>query len=235
MGACVLVIGLAGVWFGVAGRATNQTIVPLAGRSTSTKETPFAEWPDARQFAVQQGDVRVQVESLGGGYEGDCHIKLRITNVGTKRRIEHAGWGGIHEPQLTDNLGNIYHALTRKPAEVAMLDPNESVSETLEFDRLMKDVEYLRLELPASAFSGEGQLRLEISNTMLLLELGASMGQAAVPGLCRLLKDPEWQVRAGGFGLGSDDPANARRGPEPGRSSQRHRGASAAGCLHVAG
>src|SRR5207249_2399630 len=90
--------------------------------------------------------------------------------------------GAPHEPKLTDNLGRVYRrAAYGAGVEVSgvagsrELTPNKLVKDLLIFEPLPLDgVEFLHLELPASALGGAGTLRLQIPRAMIQTSTGKS-------------------------------------------------------------
>jgi hypothetical protein len=76
---------------------------------------------------------------------------------------------------LTDNIGNNYPQVPalRLPAAQADLNPNpavrpgQKIEKLIVFDHPLDSVEYLRLELPSSGFSGAEPLRFQIPKSML--------------------------------------------------------------------
>jgi hypothetical protein len=79
-----------------------------------------------------------------------------------------------HPPTLTDNQG---HTFAQKSfdsgwkvagrADVDALNPGHQVKEVLVYPVPGRDVEYLRLMLPASAFGLDGEFRFQIPRRMI--------------------------------------------------------------------
>jgi HEAT repeat protein len=181
--------------------ATNQKIVPI-GVYAADRSLPNAlgksEWADAFKNAVQQGDIQVQITNLV--QDEFIAIALAITNVSEKHKIEFKGWGtpeGQNAPKLIDNFGNTYRPnaraglLLRKAETLQSLHPGHRTQDFLVFESPLENIEFLRLELPASVFGGTGQLRLEISKTMMLLNLAKSKGPKAISELCKLFDNKD--------------------------------------------
>lgn len=121
-------------------RATNQQVVNDNGEivrgggkanDPGRAVNPADDWADADE-TVQQGDIRVHVESVSIGtidvtdIFGDkatsenkhLKINLRIGNVGDSKKIDFQGWSGADFTfdrdfaTLKDNLGNSYKRIT---------------------------------------------------------------------------------------------------------------------------
>jgi hypothetical protein len=154
------------------------------------------EWADARKI-VRQGDVlvaissvtidQVQLDSILGerslSRDKLLVIRLRIGNAGQTRKIEYESWGDTsqlfdrHVPILKDNFNNNYRRMsfdlgTRVQEQLSSesIHPGMSVDDVLVFEQPLDRISYLRLELPASAFGGKGQLRFQIPNDVIDLE-----------------------------------------------------------------
>jgi hypothetical protein len=161
-----------------------------------TPKVEEVEWTDARKI-VRQGDVlvaissvtidQVQLESILGerSLSNDklLVIRLRIGNAGQTRKIDYESWGDNsqlfdrHVPSLWDNFDNSYRRATfdlgtRVQGQVSSesIHPGTSVEDVLVFEQPLDRISYLRLELPASAFGGKGQLRFQIPNDVIDLE-----------------------------------------------------------------
>jgi hypothetical protein len=154
------------------------------------------EWLDATSAAALHGEVAVCVASAivqpleftrdsETESPSDDHlaIRLQVLLTGTTGKVEFECWGNInfgdanHAPSLTDNLGNIYKARAFDTGtEIAGHDRNPSLYPKLYADDLVvfevprADVEFLHLELPASAFGGSGTLRFQIPRSMIEMQ-----------------------------------------------------------------
>jgi hypothetical protein len=150
----------------------GQAVITLGNRSEgkrlALKET---EWTDVSKEALQQGDVRIRltavrvrvVERSGAGgntppTERELVIGLRVTNVGVVREVDLVGWPQTtgEGPRLTDNFGNVYaqkvSTVSAMAARARRLPPGKYADEQLVFQVPAVKVQFLRLELPASAF-----------------------------------------------------------------------------------
>jgi hypothetical protein len=107
-------------------------------------------------------------------------VRLRVENLSETRKVEDRGWGrGSSFPDiqiaiLKDNFGNRYTSIpfssaTRVEGQVssASLYPGKSVGSVVVFEEPVARAEYLRLELPASAFGGTVKLRFQIPKSMI--------------------------------------------------------------------
>jgi hypothetical protein len=152
-------------------------------------QEPPGEWIDAAKFNAQQGDLRVRILSVEVKQTKETqgpkapplllHVVLRMTNVGTSRRLLYRGWaaGGQdldRAASLHDNKGVGYRVLPSAPpaggglSRKTNIAPMEQLEDTLLFEPPPpKTVEYLRLELPAAAAGGAGVLRMQIPQEMI--------------------------------------------------------------------
>jgi HEAT repeat protein len=174
--------------------ATYQTPVPL--QYAKADAIADGEWPDASTFAVKQGDIQVRVQKLEPRGNEDFTVYLEVSNVGDSRDIGFLSWGAVYEPRIYDNVGRALDVARVAGGHVKTLGPGGRFSQTLSFSRLAKNTEFLHLELPASAFGGSGYLRLEIPNTMVVLQLTRCLGDRAMPGVCKLLRDGDPRIRS---------------------------------------
>lgn len=185
--------------------ATNQDLVALEAPS-SRPVRATTKWADARKYAVQQADLRVQINDLRLEHGAGLYIKLAVTNVSSARRILYRSWGATEPARLTDDLGNGYRLRPGSGITPETINPGYAVDDLLMFETPLPNARCLYLELPATVFGGSGQLRLEINRTMMVLRLARALGAPVVPELCQLLKHEETTVRReattvlGGFG-----------------------------------
>jgi hypothetical protein len=160
---------------------------PRAGDApTPTGET---DWVDASREALQMGDVRVRITSVTVGpvefksekqrrfsRERCLAIRFRVRNVGVERRFEYTSWAEPSEPPaatLRDAQGKVYRIRSFGPDVVlghtakGLVTPGKFVEDVLVFDPPARDVEFLRLELAATACGGKGKLLLQIPGSMI--------------------------------------------------------------------
>lgn len=174
--------------------AGEQKTVPLRNQAnrSGTDHAPN-DWVDASQEAVQLGDVRVRLVSATIGTvelkdskgkkrpsEKCLILKVRVSNAGAERVVQFSSWykpGSLSEkgvPLLHDNQGKLY-SLKSFPADLelvgritqAVLPPSKKVEDVLIFEGRPTQVEFLRLELPASAFGSAGVVRMQIPGRMI--------------------------------------------------------------------
>jgi hypothetical protein len=139
------------------------------------------DWADASTEAIRQDDVLVRVESVKVGPVADkgtdsrLLVHLRLANVGQGKPIPFEGFGGKHEPKLTDESGGSFafqEQRLRKPARGAPVF-EASGPRTVEVQPMVpQDVllifeappktEGLRLEIPSSAWGRKGVCKLRI-------------------------------------------------------------------------
>ena len=105
---------------------------------------------------------------------------MRVSNAGAERVVQFTSWnkpvslGEKGVPLLHDNQGRLY-SLKSFPDEVevagqvthAVLPPSKKVEDVLVFEGRPTQVEFLRLELPASAFGSSGIVRMQIPGRMI--------------------------------------------------------------------
>jgi hypothetical protein len=147
-------------------------------------------WVDASRDALHHGDVRLRVSSATVGpasfepapgkkppAERCLVIGLRVTNAGVVRKLSYAGWGGAEardRPVLRDDQGKTYREKAFGPGWVvkgratsASIPPGKWLDDVLVFEAPPATIDYLRLELPASAFGAEGKLQMEVPKHMI--------------------------------------------------------------------
>jgi len=102
-------------------------------------------------------------------------IAVKVSNRAENRKAEYKSWMGASVSftrdyaALRDNHGNIYKRIdfgvgrsVVGHVEQEALYPGASVSDVLAFEPPIENVKYLRLELPAANFGGDGMIRFEI-------------------------------------------------------------------------
>jgi HEAT repeat protein len=176
---------------------TNQQVIQLG---TNDPSASVGEWADASQHAVQQGDLRLRVNRVRRKTK-HLLIELVLSNVGKHGGINYQRWGTpalLEGPRLFDSTGS---SLLLVPLESGggsrlLIPPNGSVTELFLFEAPVGNLAQLKLELPASAFEGTGQLRIQIPERMLLFANAGTRGSSAVPQLRAVLADKDPQIRA---------------------------------------
>jgi HEAT repeat protein len=184
--------------------ATNQVAVPLPGQGGASVGDVPQPWANASTQAVQQGDVRVRVSDLK--VRGSQFLaSLQVENVGRARAVQHRRWeqaAGDERGRLMDGHGASYPCRPPVGVEGAgagnaqeVVPPGGAATDVLAFDVPRPPVDYLRLELPASAFGGTGQLRLQLPREMILFKAPRLLGEGAIGELCHALKSPSAGTR----------------------------------------
>lgn len=158
------------------------------------KRKPAITWTSALR-PVAQGDVQIRVTAARVGkvtlqdrildrtFETDepyLTVVVRVSNESRTSKLDFATWMGMDfsferdYASLKDNYGNIYKRVTfgatTHPVghvERASLYPHKSLEDVLVFEPPLRNIEYLRLELPAGNFGGKGMIRLQIPAEMI--------------------------------------------------------------------
>ncbi len=149
-------------------------------------------WADAGRDALYHGDAGLSITSAVVGpvdfepQEGRrppadrCLVlTLRLTNAGIVRNLRYTGWPGEEPtqepPLLRDSQGKTYAVkrfaagwAVKGRAPSATVPPGKAHNDVLVFEAPPRGAGPLRLELPAAAVGGEGLLRMEIPNKMIV-------------------------------------------------------------------
>jgi len=172
-------------------RNTPEADMPAA---QSPPAAPEPEWASAKN-AVRQGDIELRVMRVltgkvplrSGFGDGESSseddllaIHLEIINRSQNKKIEYRSWLGRDiafsrdYATLQDNFGNTYKRISFGfgtkivgHTESESIYPGKSLGDVLVFELPIDTAEYLRLELPAKNFGGEGMLRLQIPADMI--------------------------------------------------------------------
>ncbi len=147
-------------------------------------ETKEPEWVDASAGPARLKDVAIKIAEVVNATpsddpsaEGRLLITVEVENLSESRKLDFSGWtrGGIARSiRLTDNFDNVYRARPVGRARVAgqgeplSIYPGRSRREVLAFEPPIKKVEFLRIELPASAIGQSGAMRLKIPAAMIV-------------------------------------------------------------------
>lgn len=192
---CLLVLLFAGSWPSSSSPPPPLVTISLKQKGMAAHQAVGEEdWVDASANAVKRGDARVEVVSA---WIGPVELKRKSSTVasaerylGIRLRVSYEGivfqqtpyepWAYLadspskHAPTLTDNRSRSYAQKTFDPgwkvvgrADVDALNPGHQVKEVLVYPVPERDVEYLRLTLPASAFSLAGAFRFQIPRSMI--------------------------------------------------------------------
>ncbi len=192
---CLLLLLFAGRWPGSLASTPSHLIISLKQGGMVARQPAGAEdWVDASTNAVRHGDVRVDVASVQIGpvdlklntavtasSERYLTIRLRVSNEGVLfQQTPYEPWAdradspSKNPPVLTDSQGHTYAQKTfeagRKVvgrADGDILNPGHQVREVLVYPVPARDVDYLQLMLPASAFGLTGEFRFQIPRSMI--------------------------------------------------------------------
>jgi HEAT repeat protein len=168
-------------------RLDNKSVVPNAG-----------EWPDSSVYAVQQGNLRVSV-GLVRVLPSEMELLLELENAGDRDDISLPIWANGYNSdhiRLTDQAGNEYpqQKLATLPG-ISRLVPRASHTERLQFPLSSGEIQFLNVDLDASAFGGKGRLHLKVPEKDLTF-VNARMSPARVlPGLRAALHDARPRIR----------------------------------------
>jgi hypothetical protein len=172
----------------------KTTATPQAAKVASQAPRKPLQWIDASTSAAQEGDVCVCVVSAGverlnlssagkttAAASDSLVIHLQVVLIGTRQKEDFAGWsnsnfgGALHMPTLADSANNSYR-LQRFSRDTEIVDharpkslyPKLYADDYLYFELPRPNFfEFLRLELPESAFGGAGKIRFQIPNSMI--------------------------------------------------------------------
>jgi hypothetical protein len=174
--------------------AREQKTVPIRSLANRPEASPGqTDWVDASRDAVQFGDVRVRLVSATIGpaelkvpkgkkppKEKYLIVKVRVSNAGAERLVQFRSWNGPAAPGekmapvLQDDQGRNYPLKVFPPdfevvgrVPQANLPPGKKVEDVLIFEGRPAQVEFLRLELPASAFGSSGAVRMHIPASLI--------------------------------------------------------------------
>ena len=178
-------------WF-PAWRRWPSRPMPVRQRCTRIIQRICNGWTQVRRPA-QQGDVTVSVASATverlkltrGGKESSSPndnlvVRVQVLLIGTSRKIGFEPWSNANfgevrnKPSLSDNSNTAY-PLGLFEAGTQIVDherpkslyPKLYADDFLVFAAPRGSVDFLRLELPASAVGGSGMLRFQIPKSML--------------------------------------------------------------------
>jgi hypothetical protein len=141
-------------------------------------------WVEAEQYDVDHGFVRLRVVGTAvqdvpanlrkdrRRGEKELVLTVMLSHVGTKDPISFPGWrnaSAASAPRLTDASGKTlgFHPRSEAGLPPRALVPFHPVQEALAFDVPAAGSEYLRLELPATAFGGIGAVKFQIPKSMI--------------------------------------------------------------------
>jgi len=159
---------------------------PPGNSSTPPAEPDESEkWYDASTESITCGDVQVKILSAKVGIpmfigrSGNpglpknpkpyLQIQIQLKNTHPTKKLEYTSWSaGRTEVKPEDDFGNTYKrgrfvgGAPLGQLTTESIYPNKTIQDLLVFEPPIDTIEYLRLELPASAFGEKGTLRFEI-------------------------------------------------------------------------
>jgi hypothetical protein len=188
---CVLLVALAWPAFlGLDPKLTSELPPPVdpnrqvflprerpAGPRQPAQPVPENHWVAAELYDIDHGVVRLRVLNAGvhdvpgnrkGRREKEYVVTLLLSHAGTRDAVTFSGWHGA-VPRLLDSSGKPLAFRPRGDAGQAPLKsivPFRPIQETLAFDAPSGASDYVRLELPASAFGAAGMVRFQIPRLM---------------------------------------------------------------------
>jgi hypothetical protein len=164
-----------------------------AGPTASPKQTEVS-WAPASEV-VKQGDVQIRVVSAAVGKikvqstfsdtfepsEPYLKIVLEVRNQSRTRKLDFLSWRNegfsisrTFKASIRDSHDNTYNQRATGYGRLAenqdgsgSLYPGKSLIDVVVFEPPIANIEYLRLELPAENFGGDGMIRFEISAKMI--------------------------------------------------------------------
>lgn len=161
----------------------RQVFLPRTDRVAGTRLIPQAvgkeQWVDAEAYDVDHGIVRLRVAGAmvqdvpvnqrkdRRRAERELTIALTLSHAGVKDPIVFKGWRSVSDaPRLVDAAGQALAFRPRPDSPPRSVLPFHPVQETIAFDVPAAGVEFVRLELPASAFGGAGMVRFQLPKSM---------------------------------------------------------------------
>jgi hypothetical protein len=137
-------------------------------------------WVEADLYDVDHGMVRLRIMAAAlqdvpvnlrkdrRRAERELALTVKLVHAGTKDPIAFKGWRAAGDsPRLLDGNGQVLAFRPRGDgAAPRALVPFQPVQETVAFDPPAAASDFVRLELPASAFGGAGTVRFLVPRTM---------------------------------------------------------------------
>lgn len=133
------------------------------------------------QVTLTRGSATLD-ETLGTSQsvEAILAVTVEITNSSDTRKVEYLSWRGREVifardyASICDNFGNKYRrvgfGLVDRPAGSVSMEsvyPGKSIRDVLAFEKPLKTVEFLSLEMPAENFGGAGMVRFRVPARMI--------------------------------------------------------------------
>jgi hypothetical protein len=171
----------------------ERVVEPVDGNTGESPLDTSAEWVDASRGAIRVRDLWVRVESarveqvelrIAGQRQYTAQkflvLRFQVANVGAERKLDYQSWAdgndgpSKHPPTLADNTRRMYRqrpcpsgATAAGQRRGGVIYPGKSLDDLLIFEAPADKIEYLRLQLPASACNTEGTLQLQIPRSMI--------------------------------------------------------------------
>lgn len=192
---CLLVLLLAGSWPSSFSSAPPLMTISLKQGGMAVLQAAGADdWVDASASALKRGNVRVDIVSVQIGpvdlqqkpstsasSERYLTIRVRASYEGVLfQQTPYEPWAdradspSKNAPTLIDNQGRSYVQKTFDAGRKVIgrvdgdaLNPGHQVKDVLVYPVPARDVEYLQLMLPASAFGLTGEFRFQIPRSMI--------------------------------------------------------------------
>jgi DNA-directed RNA polymerase subunit RPC12/RpoP len=132
--------------------------------------------------AVDSDILRTPIEGANTGVTNErpaVLIQVRVGNPSETKKLELKPWSKTSKGdalRLTDNFKNNYKPLSSSTALLSLggssggtesIKPDTSIVDTLAFEDPIEKTQYLRLELPAENFGGQGTIYFQIPRSMI--------------------------------------------------------------------
>jgi hypothetical protein len=161
----------------------KQFLVTLDNRTVKRELSP-GEWVNPKQDSIRMGDVHVRIQNArisAPPDDGTAKVKEKqmlvsflVANTSHVRTILYEGQGTKkHPPILQDNQGNHYGLLDsgrlKRVEQIGhtALRPATHVEDIVVFEAPPDKIEYLEVELPASAWKSTGKCVFRIPRHMI--------------------------------------------------------------------
>jgi hypothetical protein len=183
----VMLIGLPIIVFsaitvGVVLLVTSRANPPTQQENPIEQAPPLARFTDPQQLISAEIEV-IQILNLDRTFYKEMFgadlpeasgleflaIELRVTNTSKSNKVLNLTYwsGGPDVPHLHDEFDNRYNRLKIR-LRTTTVHPDESVRDTLFFERVLAKADTLDLELPSSAFDQRGEIHLKIPTSFMV-------------------------------------------------------------------
>ena len=137
---------------------------------------------DINKVAVEKDVLRTPIEGADTGITTErpaVLIQVRVGNPSETIKLELKPWSKTSKSdalRLTDNYKNNYKPLSSSTSLLSLggssggtesIKPVTSIVDTLAFEDPIAKTEFLRLELPAENFGGQGVIHFQIPRSMI--------------------------------------------------------------------